>query len=337
MHEKTLIQKIQSAFLRQGFPYDLLLVVGWLAAAIFAIYVPVLNETPFRIILALPVILFIPGYWIILALFPKESDIDLTERLVLSICVSIAVVPLIGLGLNFTPWGIRLDPIVITIAIFTLGIMLVAHYLRARLPQEEQFRMPFTALADSIREEILPAGPRTRDRLLGAVLAFAIIIALLTTIYMITVPREGEQFTEFFILDENRTATNFPRDLITGQNYPMYVSIGNHENRQITYTIETWMLFSYFDNVTSNYRIKTMDPGYRLSLSLMPNQTAIIPYNLSVNKTEYNRVEFLLFDENVPGFETATSDRINASYRDLHMRIEVWERQDPEDQVDITG
>jgi len=106
----------------------------------------------------------------------------------------------------------------------------------------------------------------------------------------------------------------------------MYVSVGNHENRQITYTIETWMVFSDFDNITNSYRIKTMDPGYRLSLSLIPNQTAIIPYNLSVNKTEYNRVEFLLFDENVPGFETTAADRINASYRNLHMRIEVWER-----------
>ena len=326
VHEKTLIQKIQSAFLRQGFPYDLLLVVEWLVAAILAIYVPVLNETPVRVILALPVILFIPGYWIILALFPKEGDIDITERLVLSIGVSIAVVPLIGLGLNFTPWGIRLDPIVIALTVFTVGIMLVAHYLRARLPPEEQFRMPFIALADSVRREILPAGPNRRDRLLGAVLALAIIIALLTTIYIITVPREGEEFTEFFILDENRTATNYPRELLTGQNYPMYVSVGNHENRQITYTIETWMVFSDFDNITNSYRIKTMDPGYRLSLSLIPNQTAIIPYNLSVNKTEYNRVEFLLFDENVPGFETTAADRINASYRNLHMRIEVWER-----------
>jgi len=186
--------------------------------------------------------------------------------------------------------------------------------------------MPFIALADSVRREILPAGPNRRDRLLGAVLALAIIIALLTTIYIITVPREGEEFTEFFILDENRTATNYPRELLTGQNYPMYVSVGNHENRQITYTIETWMVFSDFDNITNSYRIKTMDPGYRLSLSLIPNQTAIIPYNLSVNKTEYNRVEFLLFDENVPGFETTAADRINASYRNLHMRIEVWER-----------
>jgi hypothetical protein len=30
-------------------------------------------------------------------------------------------------------------------------------------------------------------------------------------------------------------------------------------------------------------------------------------------------VEFLLFEEDVPGFEVTGSDRINASYRNLHL------------------
>ena len=336
LYEETLTRRIHSAFFRQGYPNDLKLVIVWLAAAILAIYLPVLNETPVRVVLALPVVLFIPGYCVILALFPKKGDIDLTVRIVISICVSLAVVPLIGLGLNFTPWGIRLDPIVIAITVFTLVMILVAHYQRSLLPSEERFRMPFLALAGTLREEILPAGPKRLDRFLGVVLALTIVIALLTTIYIIAVPREGEQFTEFFILGENRTA-DYPHELITGKNYPMYVSVGNHENRIITYTIETWMMLTEFDNVTSTYRIQAMDPLDRLSLTLTPNQTTIIPYNLSVNKTGYNRVEFLLFDENIPGFETTASDRINASYRNLHLWVDVWERQDLENQVNITG
>jgi hypothetical protein len=34
-------------------------------------------------------------------------------------------------------------------------------------------------------------------------------------------------------------------------------------------------------------------------------------------------VEFLLFDETVPGFNVTGSDRINASYRDLHLWVTV--------------
>ena len=104
--------------------------------------------------------LFIPGYCVILTLFPKEGDIELTERIVLSVCVSLAIVPLIGLGLNFTPWGIRLDPIVIAITLFTLVMILAAYYQRSRLPGEDQFRMPFPDLAKAIRNEIFPSGNR---------------------------------------------------------------------------------------------------------------------------------------------------------------------------------
>ena len=337
LYEETLSRKLHSAFFRKAFPQDLKIVVVWLAAAISAIYLPVLNDTPLRFLLSLPVILFIPGYCVIMALFPRAGDLELIERIVLSICVSLAVVPLIGLGLNFTPWGIRLDPIVIAITAFTVVMILVAHYQRALLPLEDQFSMPFIALADTIRKEIFPAGPHTLDRVLGAVLTLAIIAAILTTIFVIVVPRQGEQFTEFFLLGENRTAANYPLELVAGKEYPLYVSVGNHENREVTYTIETWMMLTKFDNVTNTYSIQTMDPLDRLSLTLTPNQTMIIPYNLSVNKTGYNRVEFLLFDETIPGFYTAPGDRINESYRNLHLWVDVWDRQYLENQVNITG
>jgi hypothetical protein len=66
-----------------------------------------------------------------------------------------------------------------------------------------------------------------------------------------------------------------------------------------------------------------MDPLDRLSITLAHNETTIIPYNLSGKKTGYNRVEFLLFNESVPGPEVSGSERINASYRDIHLWVVV--------------
>ena len=66
-----------------------------------------------------------------------------------------------------------------------------------------------------------------------------------------------------------------------------------------------------------------MDPIDRLSLTVAHNETRIIPYNLSVKNIGYNRVEFLLFNDNVPGPEVTGSDRINASYRNLHLGVSV--------------
>ena len=73
-----------------------------------------------RIILGLPFILFFPGYTLISALFPKRTSLGSIERVALSFGLSIAVVPLIGLILNYTPWGIRLYPILIALFAFII-------------------------------------------------------------------------------------------------------------------------------------------------------------------------------------------------------------------------
>jgi hypothetical protein len=53
------------------------------------------------------------------------------------------------------------------------------------------------------------------------------------------------------------------------------------------------------------------------------NQTRIIPYDIVPGKTGYNRIEFLLFNDTVPGDRTTGMDRINRSYRDLHLWVTV--------------
>jgi hypothetical protein len=41
--------------------------------------------------------------------------------------------------------------------------------------------------------------------------------------------------------------------------------------------------------------------------------------NFTVPDASYNRIDFLLFNETVPGLEVTGTDRINASYRNLHL------------------
>jgi uncharacterized membrane protein len=199
-----------TAFFEHAFLADLKIAFIWLIANILVIYLPILNETPIRIVLLLPGILFLPGYCLIAALFPKDSDIDLIERIALSFGLSIAVVPLIGLVLNFTPLGIRLDPIVISLTIFSLAMILVAQYRRALLPPEERFRVPFSEIAGTLRNAFFSEGSRRIDRILTVVLTIAILAAVTLTIYVIAVPKEGERFTEFFILGEKQKAADYP-------------------------------------------------------------------------------------------------------------------------------
>jgi uncharacterized membrane protein len=322
MSEKTVSEKISSGFFSQAFPADLVLVIVWLAASVITIYLPGLSETPLRIVLALPVLLFIPGYCLIAILFPKNDDLGLVERLMLSVGFSIAIVPLIGFGLNFTPWGIRLEPIVISLILLTWVMVLIAHYQRAVLLPEERFRVSFSAIGGRIRQEFLPQGEKGVDRFLSITLTLIIIVVILATVYVIVVPKEGaERFSEFYILGKNQTAADYPDILVPAENYPMYIGVGNHEYRTMTYTIETWALRTEFNNVTNSSTIVEMDPNDRLSLTLAHNETKILPFNLFVSKPGYNRIEFLLFNQSIPGPEVTGNDRIKASYRNLHLWV----------------
>jgi len=72
--------------------------------------------------------LFLPGYSLIEALYPREDELTPLERLALSIGLSLALVPLVGLVLNYTPWGIRLDPTMAALSTLTLALLLVSAY-----------------------------------------------------------------------------------------------------------------------------------------------------------------------------------------------------------------
>ena len=78
---------------------------------IVTIIISLSDSNILRIILGLPLVLFFPGYTLMAALFPRRGRIGNIERLALGFGLSLAIVPIMGLILNFTEWGIRLDSI----------------------------------------------------------------------------------------------------------------------------------------------------------------------------------------------------------------------------------
>jgi len=108
------------------------IVIFVLISVIFVV-VPPLNATPARIVLGLPLLLFLPGYSLVCVLFPKKEEMDRIERFALSIGLSIAVVVIIGLVLNYTPWGIRVGPILLVISCFTLILTAITAIRRGKL------------------------------------------------------------------------------------------------------------------------------------------------------------------------------------------------------------
>jgi uncharacterized membrane protein len=75
-------------------PNDLALVIFLTLLCIPFVLIPPLNESPVRIILGLPLVLFLPGYSLIAALFIRKDDLDGIERIALSVGLSIAITPI---------------------------------------------------------------------------------------------------------------------------------------------------------------------------------------------------------------------------------------------------
>lgn len=101
-----------------------------LLATFFIIYVAP-QVAPFswtRIGLGFIVVLFLPGSALIEALYPKKDDLEELERFALSVGLSLALSPLVGFVLNYTPWGIRLDPIIIALSLLIFILEAVAVY-----------------------------------------------------------------------------------------------------------------------------------------------------------------------------------------------------------------
>ena len=67
----------------------------------------------------------LPGYATIKLLFPY-SELQFYERLALSIALSLAVIPILGFILNFTPWGIRFLPVLASLGAYTIAAAGVA-------------------------------------------------------------------------------------------------------------------------------------------------------------------------------------------------------------------
>lgn len=220
---------------RERWPVDLLSVV---ILVLLTIVASLTIEAPWlRVPLGIGFILFAPGYALTAVLFPEREGapgkqgrtISGLERLALSLGLSIAVVPLVGLLLNLTTWGIRLGPIVISLGTLTLAFCGAAYWRRSRLEGEDALRwqLPRVEWRTASRGE----------RVLSAILILAILTAGSAVAYVVITPRPSEAFTEFYILGPDGRAENYPETLAAGEQGVIIIGVVNQEGRDTSYTI----------------------------------------------------------------------------------------------------
>jgi len=294
-------------------------------------------EGTIRVVLGLPFILFIPGYILIFALFPArktDKGIDLIERIALSFGLSIAVVPLIGLGLNYTPWGIRLEPILLSIFIFIISVGSVAIYRWINTDPYERFIVSL--------DLSLPKSESKLDKALTIILAAVIIIAVVSLIYVIIISKTGEKFSEFYLLGSGGKAEGYPKNLTLGNNTSVTIGLVNHEYKTINYTIEIWLInqTTVYNESTDENETVYNHMWFMDKINIMLNHTPIdleeywepqweYNYTFNINKTADYKLEFLLFTEPTQSYSSSmdykdtAEQKIESAYREIHLWITV--------------
>ena len=215
----------------QETPWDLYVVVTY--AVVTSLVLLALNVGS---LVAILLVILVPGYLIVAALFPGPGpqgnlEFNWVERIALSFGLSLAVVPLLGLLLNFTPWGIRLAPIVATIVLFCAGVGYAAYRRRMRLPSDQRL---------SLTIDIGPLEWRGRtvvDKALTIALGASVVVAGGTLAYVVLTPRPGERFTDFYVLGPAGNASGFPTALNVSEQASVILGIANHEAASADYTV----------------------------------------------------------------------------------------------------
>ncbi len=254
---------------------DLVLTVILTLFCVLFILVPSLKENSLMMVLGLILVVFLPGYSLVAALFPIRDDLVVIERVALSFGLSIIVVPILGLILNFTTFGIRLIPLLIILSTFTISLSLIAWFRRLKLPAEKRFKVPFERLLK------VNLGQSVMDKSLSIVLIASIIGSSATLVYVVVTPKTGERFTEFYLLGPNSTASDYPIDLKVGEYGKVIIGIVNHEYENITYRLE----FNLNESLIHEKRVFLID-----------NEKWEIPFTFqATEKGENQKLEFLLY------------------------------------------
>ena len=165
------------------------------------------------------------------ALYPRRAKTSGIERVALSFGLSVAVVILIGLILNYTPWGIRVESILYSIASFIFIASVIAWLRQKKLVEKERFGFEF-------RLRIPSLGTDVWGRALSITLVLAVLGALGMMGYAIATPKVGQKFTEFYILGSESKATDYPRELKMGEEGKVTVGIVNREYAVVNYRVE---------------------------------------------------------------------------------------------------
>jgi len=297
------------------------------------------GANPGRVVLGFLVVFLLPGYALTALLFPTVSvyqdgrrgtHLDVLalrpiEWFLLTVGLSIAVVPMVGFVLNFTTWGITRTSVIGGLVAVVVSAALVAAIRRFRAPSDHEAYTPLVGwvlegvagLKQSVRQ-----GPTAQTVTLALLLVSAGLVG-----GTLATQETGQEFTEFALLaneteDGRYVASDYPQSFRDGESPTLYTQIGNHEGEEVDYTV-----------VVVIQKVSDEEPRRVVARSEISQFSATVPSNgtvtlrVPINTQEAYEGEqqlvFLLYRGEPPAEPT-----IENAYRSTHLWVTVGEEEE---------
>lgn len=226
------------------FPADLAATDVLVAAAAVAAFAPVVRDTPVRITVAVPFVLFAPGYALVSALFPEapgeepggSPGLGTAARVVVSVAASAVVVPALGFVLTATPNGFSLVGFFLVVGAFTVAGTVVAAVRRRRLPPESRYTVAYRPPVARLQAELGGAGPHWT---LQIALAVTVLLAVSSAAYAVFVPSQSNGFTEFYVSNGTgeHSVGEYPTELVYDRSTRLTAAVANRERQPMAYSL----------------------------------------------------------------------------------------------------
>lgn len=199
-------------------------------------------------LLGIPMLVFLPGYAVISAMYPTAAEADwrepaggslpILDRVMLSIVTSLVVVPAVGVLVLLGPWTISVLPVLGVLSAVTLGATWVAIRRRRAVLPARRFTVNWPT-----RPQGGWFGGSTGGLSVPAGRLFVVSLLLLGAVSLsfVVAPPAGESFSEASLLAENDSgelvASALPTTFAQGEDQTIALAIQNHEGSTTTYAV----------------------------------------------------------------------------------------------------
>ncbi|NGM70448.1 DUF1616 domain-containing protein [Natronolimnobius sp. AArcel1] len=296
-----------------------------------------------RILLAIPLICFLPGYALVSALFPDEPNeayqlfdegktglgnpllasggLESIERIVLSIVFSVAIVPTITLFASVSPRGVTLEPVLFGIAGVTILCALVSIVARYRCTPTRRYTPSVRSMVPVFTAQAtLYDRPSTRAYNIAIVVGLVLVAG--TVGFAVANPPQHDGFTEFAIESEGVDGdqeTMYEATFEDEDSHELETTITNHEHEERTYTTVVLLEdVSYGDGNESSVTVHEQDEVDRQTETVADGETVHQTLDVTPTMTDSElRLTLLLYDDEPPSEPTAEN-----AYRAIQLPME---------------